>query len=81
MQTVSLMTANQNFSKLIRQVERGENFVITRRGLPIAKLTSHKLDKTVDPNWVSAYERMMAHMDEGVSLAGLKVKRDELYDR
>ncbi len=81
MQTVSLMTANQNFSKLIKKVERGEKFVITRRGLPIAKLTPHGLDKTDDPDWVSAYERMIAHMDEGVSLKGLKVKRDELYDR
>ena len=81
MRSVSLMTANQNFSKLIKQVERGEKFVITRRGLPVAKLTPHQLDKTADPDWVSAYERMMAHMDEGASLAGLRVKREELYDR
>lgn len=75
------MTANQEFSKLMKKVERGEKFVITRRGIPIARLVPHELDKTVDPEWVSAYERMMAHMDEGVSLKGLKVKRDELYDR
>ncbi len=81
MQTVSLMDVNQNFSKLIKKVERGEKFVITRRGLPVADLTPHKLDKTVDANWVSAYERMKARMDEGASLADLKVKRDELYDR
>lgn len=81
MQTVSLMAANQKFSKLIKKVERGEKFVITRRGLPVADLTPHKLDKTDDADWVSAYERMKARMDEGVSLAGLRVKRDELYDR
>ena len=81
MRSVSLKTANQNFSKLIKQVERGEKFVITRRGFPVAKLTPHQLDKTADPDWVSVYERMMAHMDEGVSLAGLRVKREELYDR
>lgn len=81
MRSVSLTTANQNFSKLIKQVERGEKFVITRRGLPVAKLMPHQLDKTADPDWVFAYERMMAHMDEGVSLAGLRVKRKELYDR
>ena len=80
MQTVSLMDANQNFSKLIKKVERGEKFVITRRGLPVADLTPHKLDKTVDADWVSAFERMKARMDEGASLAGLRVKRDELYD-
>ena len=81
MRSVSLMTANKNFSKLIKQVERGEKFVITRRGLPVAKLMPYQLDKKADPDWVCAYERMMAHMDEGVSLAGLRVKRDEFYDR
>ena len=39
MQTVSLMDANQNFSKLTKKVERGEKFVITRRGLPVADST------------------------------------------
>ncbi len=81
MQTISLMTANQNFSKMIKQVELGEIFVITRRGRPIAKLTPHKLDKTNDPEWVSAYERMMENLNEGASLGGLRVRRDELYDR
>lgn len=50
MQTISLMTANQNFSKLIEDVERGECFVITRRGIPIAQLTPHNLDKTAHPD-------------------------------
>lgn len=35
MRTVSLMTANQEFSRLLRKVERGESFLITRRGRPV----------------------------------------------
>ena len=81
MRTVSLMTANQEFSRLIREVEHGEGILITRRGRPIAKLVPHKADKTADPEWTAAYERMMAQLDEGVSLGGLKITRDELYDR
>ena len=69
MQAVSLIDASQNFSKLIKKVERGEKFVITRRGLPVVALTPHKLDKTADADWVSAYERMKARMDEGASLS------------
>ena len=38
MRIVSLMKANQEFSKLVKEVERGEGFLITRRGRPIAKL-------------------------------------------
>ena len=54
MRTVSLMTANQEFSRLIRDVERGEDIVITRRGRPIAKLVPHSADKAADPGWAAA---------------------------
>ena len=81
MRTVSLMTANQEFSRLIREVERGEGVLITRRGRPIAKLVPHRADKTADPEWAAAYRRMMATLEEGASLGGLKIRREELYDR
>ena len=81
MRTVSLMTANQKFSTLIREVENGQGIVITRRGRPIAKLLPHKADKTDDPEWMAAYNRMMAGLKKGASLGGLKIDRDELYDR
>lgn len=81
MRSISLMSANQEFSKLIKAVEQGEGFVITRRGRPIAKLVPHTADKTEDPEWAAAYRRMLARLEEGASLGGLKVDRDELYDR
>ena len=34
-----------------------------------------------DPEWRAAYERMMLHMEKGANLGGLRVTRDELYDR
>lgn len=37
-QSVSLREANQNFSRLIAAVERGEAFSITRRGREVARL-------------------------------------------
>ncbi len=81
MRTVSLMTANQEFSRLIREVERGEDIVITRRGRPIARLVPHRSDRTAHPEWRAAYGRMMERLEEGVSLGGLRVERDTLYDR
>ena len=81
MRTVSLMTANQQFSRLIREVEGGEYIVITRRGRPIARLVPHLEDKTADPQWTAAYGRMMERLEEGASLGGLRIRRDELYDR
>lgn len=41
MGTVSLQRANQQFSKLIAAVEKGETFVITRRGRPVARIVPH----------------------------------------
>ncbi|MFI5447350.1 type II toxin-antitoxin system Phd/YefM family antitoxin [Polaromonas sp. UC242_47] len=38
-QYISLREANQNFSRLIAAVERGEAFCITRRGHEVARLT------------------------------------------
>lgn len=81
MLTVSLMTANQEFSRLIKEVERGRSIVITRRGRPVAKLVPHAADRTEDPEWTAAYDRMMAQLEDGVSLGGLRVERTALYDR
>ncbi|MGQ2979144.1 MAG: type II toxin-antitoxin system Phd/YefM family antitoxin [Polaromonas sp.] len=38
-QSISLREANQNFSRLMAAVERGEVFAITRRGREVARLT------------------------------------------
>lgn len=81
MPTVSLMTANQQLSRLVRAVERGQRFLITRRGRPVAELVPCAPDGARRPEWVAAYDRMMARLEEGVSLGGLKVDREEIHDR
>lgn len=81
MRTVALTTANQEFSKLIKEVERGEGFLITRRGRPIARLVPHVGEKLADPVWASAYLRMMERLQAGAQLGGLRADRKELYDR
>ena len=81
MRTVSLMTANQEFSKLVREVERGEGFLITRRGRPVAKLVPHSADKNSNSEWAAAHRRMMMRLEEGASLRGLRIERAAHYDR
>lgn len=36
--TIAAHEARTHFSKLLREVERGETFVITRYGVPVARL-------------------------------------------
>ncbi len=81
MKTVSLTFANQNFSKVVGEVEHGEAFIITRRDRPIATLTPQIIDKTKNAQWQKSRSRLSEIMKEGASMGGLKVNREELYDR
>ncbi|GAB3475690.1 type II toxin-antitoxin system Phd/YefM family antitoxin [Polaromonas eurypsychrophila] len=49
-QSISLREANQNFSRVIAAVERGEVFAITRRGHEVARLVpwNHAADAAPD---------------------------------
>jgi hypothetical protein len=49
-----------------------------RRPRSIANVR-RKADKTADRDWVAAYDRMVARLEEGASLGGLKVDREDLY--
>lgn len=82
MKTVTLREANKDFSKLVQEIERkGEQFLITRHGHPVARLVPHREDKRANPAWVAAFERMKQLHSTGLDLRGLKIDRDELYDR
>lgn len=81
MRAVSVTTAKREFSSLIRDVERGETVLITRRGRPVARLEPQVSGRRADPEWEAAYRRMMANMEKGALLGGLRIERDELYDR
>ena len=79
---ISLKEANQQFSRLIREVENGEGFVITRRGRPVARILPNDETRTRDPRWVAAYGRMKARLRQGAPLGGLRIEdRDALHDR
>ncbi len=82
MKTVSLREANKDLSKLVREIERnGEGYVITRHGRPVARLVSHAKEKSADPDWVAARERMERLHAKGLDLGGLKVGRNALHGR
>ncbi len=82
MKTVSITEANQRFSRLIQEMEAGgEGYLIQRRGKVVARLVPEPRDKMQDPEWRAAYERMMKDLEEGEDLGGLRVTRDELYER
>jgi len=60
--TMTVRDANQNFSKMLAEVEKGETVLITKNGKTVAELRPRSDDPRDDPEWRAAYERMVALM-------------------
>ena len=60
--TVTVRDVNQNFSKILADVETGETVLITKNGKMVADLRPRSDDPRDDPEWRAAYERMVALM-------------------
>jgi prevent-host-death family protein len=79
--TVTLRDANQNFAKYVREVQAGEEIVITRRGEPVAKLLPVSRKRVLTPEQQAARRRALARMKKGWDLGDWKIPREEIYDR
>jgi prevent-host-death family protein len=79
--TVTLRDANQNFAKYVRKVQAGEEFVITRRGEPVARLSPVSGKRVLTPEQQVARRRTLARMKKGWNLGDWKIPRDEIYER
>jgi prevent-host-death family protein len=62
MKTMTARDANQNFSKVLAEVEQGETVLITKNGKTVAELRPRADDPREDPVWRANFERMMALM-------------------
>jgi len=77
---MSPMTANREFSRPALD-ERDEAAAANRPGRLDTGPTPRDTRKKTGPEWEAAYRRMMEQMEEGASLGGLRIVRDDLYDR
>jgi prevent-host-death family protein len=76
---ISLREANQSFSRCIREVEAGEEFVITRNGRPVGRLSPIGGRRVLTPEQEEARARALDRMKKGAPLGIGKFDRDELY--
>lgn len=79
MKTVTAREANQKFSQLLASVDQGEEVVITRRGVPVARLVPEVA--TTGDERAQARRDLMEMLRKGVPLGGVRADRDEIYDR
>jgi prevent-host-death family protein len=79
--TLTLRDANQTFSSCIRAVESGEDFVITRNGKPVARLTPVSNVRVLTEKQKAALARFHRIVDEGWALNAGPFDRDAAHER
>jgi prevent-host-death family protein len=79
--TLTFRDANQTFSSRIRAVEAGEDFVMTRNGKPVARLTPVSNRRVLTEKQKEALEHFRAVVREGWSLNSGRLDRDALHER
>ena len=79
--TVSLREANQSFARCIREAEAGEEFVITRNGKPVARLSPVSDRRVLTPEQEAAWERTKRRMEEGWNIGAGPLDRDSLHEQ
>jgi prevent-host-death family protein len=77
---VSIRDANRHLARYLERVQRGVEFVINRRGEPIARLLPISTNgKTLSDARRAARERLRGRMRRGYALGGLRAVRDEFH--
>jgi prevent-host-death family protein len=74
--TITLRDANQRFSRCVREVEAGEEFVITRNGRPVARLVPAGGKRVLTPEQEAALKRLGS---TDWPLGTEEIDRDEIY--
>ena len=80
-QMINLREANQNLSKYIRSLHKGDEIVITKHGKAVAKLIPVTEEKTLNADQQEALQRLLSRITEGYHLGCQGIHRDELYER
>jgi prevent-host-death family protein len=79
--TLSLREANQRFSRCIREVEAGAEYLITRNGRPVARIVPVFGRRVLTARQEAAFARTRARMATGWPVSAGPLDRDALHDR
>ena len=62
MREMSIREANQNFSRVIAAAEQGETIIVTKSGVPVARISPQPANRSADPRWRAAFENLEASL-------------------
>jgi prevent-host-death family protein len=82
MKAVSARQANQGFSELLSQVERGEEVIILKHGQPVAVLSPYR-PPIITPERQQAIDHAIEVMSKGLPWGRRRAgfRRDEMHER
>ena len=80
-QLINIREANQHLSRYINAVQSGDEIIITRRGIPVAKLAAIAKSSELNDTQKAARKRSLARMRKGYSMGGQSPMRETLYER
>jgi prevent-host-death family protein len=78
--SVTAREANQQFSRILRDVEAGTEILVTRRGRPVARIVpvQPSAARQLTPEQEAAHARTVERLRKGWDLGVGKFDRDEL---
>ena len=77
---ITLREANQGFARMVKDVQAGDEFIITRNGTPVAKLIPIPGRRVLTPAQEAAWERTQARWADARAIDPGPLDRDSLYD-
>lgn len=83
LKTITSRDANHHFARLLREVEAGREFVVTRNGVPIAKISPVQApdgSRRLSAEQETALAESLARRRKGWPLGITRLNREELYD-
>lgn len=81
--TITARDANHHFARLLSEVESGKEFVVTRNGVPVARIVPERLPdgrRRLTAEQEAALARTRARLAQGWPLGIERFDRNELYD-
>lgn len=78
---VNIREVNQQFTKFVDAATQGDEIIITRRGVAVARLVGVQKSRQLSPEQKAAWKRIKARMKKGYDLGGEKFDRDKAHER
>ena len=80
MKMISAAEANRQFSRVMREVEGGETYIVTSRGKPCIRMEAVRVDDADAARKDAARRDLLEHLRTVKPLNLGKFSRDELYN-